>query len=48
MIGEFFQRVRLAEKRMSFLIAGFGYIKRKTNNIASQSGQPKQSFETGG
>ena len=39
------------EKReMSFLTAGFGYKKRKKNNIASQSGPTKQgrSFETDG
>ena len=39
-----------AKREMSFLTVGYGDKKRKTNNIASQSGPTKQkrSFETGG
>ena len=62
MRGDFFQRARAGphikfdfsngpvKREMSFLTTGSGYRKRKTNNMASQSGATKQklSFETGG
>ena len=41
-------RAGLAKREMSFLTAGSGYKKRKTNNITSQFGlrKQRQSFET--
>ena len=38
----FFKRAGPARREISFIIAGSGYKKRKTNNIASQSVSTKQ------